>query len=250
MKTFVEKIESEKRSYRHFTPEQYQRINKLMEEIGSGNEESKDQLIEVIKPFVNSVAGRIATKVYGKGNVDNETVKEVVNKILGSVFGKNSTMIFDSHRGWPYLEMRIQSNLGLEFERHKIQQLKIKSAENNYMHHVSGASLDKKGPLELKDNDLYPDANIQNRQVREALERLLDSIPERKKEIFTKAFLNNMPYDDVGSEYGVTKQYIGLVVKDVLDKLKNPKGKTIILREELEKACFGDEPTPAASCRR
>lgn len=234
MQSFADNIEpaQHKDHSRYFTKQEYAQINDLMIKIRDGDAYASDELIKVIKPFMDRISKKLALKILGEDNINDEIINDAVNNALVRLLaGNSSSNIFSGpQKGWGYLQTRIQNTLVDEFK-------KIQEAQQEEFVGSSPDSSYRNGKHIALDRDASnPETELQEKEVRTALQGVLSNVSERKKYIL-EGVLDDETQANIGKELGVCKQRVSQIKKDALNDLRKPFPRN----KPLKSAHLGDE---------
>ncbi len=234
MQSFADKIgqTQHKDHSRHFTKQEYAHINDLMTKIRDGDAYASDELIKAIKPFVDRTSKKLALKILGEDNINDEIINDAVNNALVRLFAANgSSNIFSGHpKGWDYLQTRIQNTLVYEFK-------KIQVAQQKELVGISADSSYRNGKNIALDRDVSnPETELQEKEVRTALQGVLSNVSEWKRYIL-EGILDEKTEENIGKELGVSKQRVSQIKEDALNDLRKPFPRN----KPLKSAYLGDE---------
>lgn len=70
---------------------------------------------------------------------------------------------------------------------------------------------------------MYSQSNISAAEFEQVYSRVMESLPEREKEIVTDYFKNGMTFEQIGVKYGITKQRVHKIYHKACERLRHPK---------------------------
>jgi len=93
--------------------------------------------------------------------------------------------------------------------------------------------------MNLANIDSSPSKNMEEIERKNGIESILKNLNEKEKDIIICHFYKNETFEAIARKYGVTRQYISILTKNVLRKLKNKiKGKREINENNKRTKCF------------
>lgn len=81
----------------------------------------------------------------------------------------------------------------------------------------------------VKDSGATPDANAQMLEVKKCIERAIEELPEKEREILKAKFFQNKKLKDISIEFNLSQSRISRIIQFTLERLKKD-----LIRQECE----------------
>lgn len=109
---------------RHYEPEWYPAIRKLMTRIGAGDETAKNEFLRAIHPYLTRSVTRIAANVFGKSNlhIDPQLLQDVTQDVLMKLMEDPSN--FTEEIPWKIFGARLQTAVRHRLEAERLHEIK------------------------------------------------------------------------------------------------------------------------------
>jgi len=193
--------------FRHFTTAGYERLNHLIVEIGTGNKAVRNEIIEMIQPWVDRTHERLQQQIFEETKVDGEKIQDAVTD---SVLGGIAAVEAGSIASWNRLNQRIQSDLRRRFEA-------IQKTNGTWEGKVEIEPLSHKRKLALPHFDKNTAAQA---ELAEGIEKSLKTLTPRERDAITRRH-NGETLDEIAQSWGITKERVRQVAIRGERKLKD-----------------------------